>query len=765
MGDITIKRREAIRHNQNELLYSGVKFSAIGTLAASVVLVSTFYPIVDKTLAFIWMAVVSSIYIARICDSYLFKRDLSADSRTEYWNARLYCGALLASGAWASAIWLMFPTDHPAYQVLLVLTIGAVAGGALASLPYDNKLCLIFQCILFANVELKLLSVGTLFSYELAVYSMFVFGFLISCGAKVGVNYLELLTLKQDSQDNNITLIKTTEQMAQMGYWQWGLASKTIELSENLANLLDFDSRTVPITRCIQKIHPDDRHLVRSSLARIVEENETTDTAIEYRLGTQGDPAPRYIRQLIKRMTDVEGNLCLFGSIQDISAIKTAEQRIYNMAYYDSLTQLSNRAQFHEHLERHIVQAKRTSQKFAIIYIDLDNFKGVNDSYGHECGDSYLSAFAEHLRTKISKSDFISRLGGDEFCIVLHGICGEDEVMAAAQRCLEFGDQPIVINNHSIHPKLSVGISIFPEHGEQPDQIVKSADMAMYYVKQNGKQNIAFYDSSMEQDTSERVRLEADLRKALADNDFQLWYQPKMDVRTDTVAGVEALIRWHHPEKGIIPPDLFITTAERVGVIKDIGEWVLVTACEQLKRWNDQGHQIQMAVNISSDHFASPGFTEFAKQAVSDSGILASDLEIEITESLSRDPIAHTRICHELRKAGMRVAVDDFGTGYSSLSVLGELEVDTLKIDRTFIQHLPEDRTSKLMVQAITDLALGLGYECVAEGVETQEQLDFLKDLNCPYVQGYFFSKPLLTADLEALLVANPDQFQKGRAA
>lgn len=765
MGGISTTKHEAIRHNQNELLYSGVKFSAVGSLAAAVVLVSTFHHIVDKTSAYIWMALVCSIYLARIIDCFLFNQDPSAEKRTDYWNSRFYWGALLASSAWASAIWLMFPADHPAYQVLLVLTIGAVAGGALASLPYDNKLCFVFQCILFLSVEAKLLSVGTSFSFEVAVYSMFVFGFLISCGTKVGVNYLELLKLKQESQDTNIALIKTTEQMAQMGYWQWGLGDRTIQLSENLAHLLGFNTRTVSIVRFIEKVHPNDRHLARTSLTKVIEEEETTDAAIEYRLVTQDGSEPRYIRQLIKRMTHVDGNMCLFGSIQDISAIKTAEQKIYNMAYYDGLTQLSNRAHFHEHLQRHTAHAKRNSNKYAVIYIDLDNFKGVNDSYGHECGDSYLSTFATHLRTTISKSDFISRLGGDEFCIVLHDVSDVDEVKAVAQRCLNFGERPIVINNHSIHPKLSIGISIYPDHGEQADHVVKCADMAMYYVKQNGKQNIAFYDQSMEQDTTERVRLEADLRQALTDDDFELWYQPKMDISNDSISGVEALIRWRHPEKGLIPPDLFITTAERVGVIKDIGEWVLKTACLQLKHWNEQGYQIQMAVNISSDHFASPGFSDFAKNAVEESGIVAADLEIEITESLSRDPVAHTRICHELRAAGMRVAVDDFGTGYSSLSVLGELEVDTLKIDRTFIQHLPEDKTSRLMVQAITDLALGLGYECVAEGVETQEQLDFLKELNCPYVQGYFFSKPLLTSDLEALLLAGKDQSYNDRAA
>ncbi len=758
MGDGSTSRRDTIRHNQNVLLYSGVKFSAIGSLAASVVLVSTFDSIVDVTMAYLWMAIVSSIYLFRVLDSYQFKRDSSAESRTRHWSTRFYWLALASSAAWASSIWLMFPADHPAYQVLLVLTIGAVAGGALASLPYDNKLSLVFQLILFLSVEVKLLSVSTQFSLEVALYSLFVFGFLISCGSKVGTNYLELLRLKQDSQDNNIALIKTTEQMAQMGYWQWKIGSKSVDLSDNIAKLLGHNSNSISIKHCFARVHPDDKHIINTSLNSIIENEQSEETAIEYRLSLADDPAPRHMRQLIKRMTDTDGNLCLFGSVQDISAIKKAEQKIYNMAYYDDLTQLANRAHFHEHLERHTTHATNTSQNYSLIYIDLDNFKGVNDSYGHECGDAYLSAFAVHMRSCIGRSNFVSRLGGDEFCIVLHDVSDRDQIKKIAQRVLAFCDQPIWIGNHCIHPKLSIGIAVFPEHGDRPDLIVKRADTAMYYVKQHGKHNLAFYCESMDQDATERVRLEADLRQALADNDFELWYQPKMDVSDNSVAGVEALIRWRHPDKGLIPPDLFITTAERVGVIKEIGEWVLVTACEQLKQWNSQGYQLEMAVNISSDHFATEGFTDFVIDTVATVGIKPSDLEVEITESLSRDPIAHTQICHELRAAGIRVAIDDFGTGYSSLSVLGKLEVDTLKIDRSFIQHLPDDTTSRLMVKAITDLALGLGYECVAEGVETSEQLDFLKNLNCPYVQGYFFSKPLTTEEFIPYLVKTLDQ-------
>ncbi len=756
MGYDSLNRSESIRHNQNALLYSGVKFSAIGSFLASVVLARTFQPIVENGTSQLWMTIVTLVYLARVFDSVQFSKDPLAESRTLYWSKRFNRLALLAAMAWGSAIWLMFPTDNPAYQVLLVLTIGAVAGGALASLPYDNRLSLIFQVILFVSVEAKLLTVGTPFSIEVALYSAFVFGFLMICGAKVGANYIELLRLKQDSQTNNIALIKTTEQMAQMGHWQWEKNNKNVELSENLSKLLGFDKRIVSVVQCLNQVHPDDRYSFRAALINTIKDSATDEeeTALEYRLsGNDGSPS-RYMRQLIKRKTDTDGAQSFFGSVQDISDIKKAEEKMYRMAYYDSLTELANRGHFHEHLEKYTQVDPGVALTYSVIYIDLDNFKSINDSYGHECGDRYLATFAKHLVKSINRTHFVSRLGGDEFCVLLHGISEQSEIERVASACLSFTDRPIEIGNHRIHPKLSLGIAVYPMHGSSHEQIVKRADTAMYHVKQHGKQSLAFFQDSMEDEALERVRLESDLRKALAEKEFELWYQPKLDTQNNSIAGVEALIRWRHPERGLIPPDLFITTAERVGVIKDIGEWVVITACKQLREWNEQGYELTMAVNVSSEHFASPSFTNFIMKSVVESGISASDFEVEITESQSRDTKSHMEICKILRNGGIRVAIDDFGTGYSSLSVLGDLEADTLKIDKSFIQRIPADQNSKLIVSAITELALSLGYECVAEGVETNEQLQFLKEHGCPYVQGYLCAKPMTADKLVAYLLS-----------
>ncbi len=264
-----------------------------------------------------------------------------------------------------------------------------------------------------------------------------------------------------------------------------------------------------------------------------------------------------------------------------------------------------------------------------------------------------------------------------------------------------------------------------------------------------------FTSPEMATENQERVRLEADLRQALSDGEFELWYQPKIDIVADRLMGVEALIRWRHPERGLIPPDLFISTAERVGLIKEIGEWVFVEACSQLRQWNEMGLQLGMAVNISGDHFVASGFCEFIVSTIENHQLTFTDIEIEITESLSRNPDEHTLICHVLRDKGVRIAIDDFGTGYSSLSVLGKLEVDTLKIDKSFIDGVSTEPASRLMVQSIIDLALGLGYYIVAEGVETEDQLEVLKEMRCPSIQGYLFSRPVEAADVPVLVTTD----------
>lgn len=742
MGSTTEARREAIRHSQNELLYKGIRFSVIGSLVAAVVAKLFFGPLAgSQTAVWIWFSALWLVYLLRAADCYLFLRAPDSHEHSSYWTRRFKIGALSSSVSWALSMWLIFPIDDPTHQVLLVLTLGGVAAGALASLPYDRTLSNVFQLIIIASVFLRLMVEGSAFSIELAVFSLFVFGFLLGCGKEVGKNYIDLLRLRQDSQETNLTLIRTTEQMARLGYWQWDLEATSVDMSNNLTLMLGFRHRRVEIKDCFSLMHPDDRLKVQHVCTQVIKTGN--DAEVEIRTTDQQTGDMRSMRQVLKLLVDSDDKATLLGTVQDVTDIKSAEQKIYSMAYYDELSGLANRAHFHENLAAEFGLATIKDQKFAIIYIDLDDFKGVNDSYGHECGDNYLMHFSQYLTSLTQRGDIAARMGGDEFCLLLRNIDDQQQVDDKAVQCLEYCKQAVQLGNHRIHPRLSVGIALFPQDANTPDDLVKCADMAMYTVKQAGKHSYAFYDEQMAKDNRERVRLEADLRQALEKDEFELWYQPKFAITDNTLMGVEALIRWRHPEKGMIPPDLFISTAERVGMIKEIGEWVLENACIQLHQWNRNGMQLGMAVNISGDHFVAEGFCDFVFKTLSDQQLNFSDIEIEITESLSRDPEVHTRICRRLRSTGVRVAIDDFGTGYSSLSVLGKLEVDTLKVDKSFIDGIVDDPAAQLMVRSIIDLSLGLGYDVVAEGVETAEQLEFLRNNDCPYIQGYLFSRPV----------------------
>lgn len=749
-GQLKEAKSNAIRQSQNELLYQGVKFSAFGSLIASAVVIFTFGTYASTVSSSVWFFGIALVYVLRLYDATCYAKATDKAENAAGWALRFNIGALASSVAWSSTLCLLFPENQLAFQVLMVMMLGGVAGGALASLPYDRAINLQFQLVILASVIIKFLLLGDEFSLYVALFSVFVFGFLISCGNAVSKNYLELLKLKLDIQERSRSVMQTTERMAQIGYWERIEDSPYIELSDNLANIWEESGRTMSIKECFHRVHTDDRRRVRSSFSSVF--NNSSEVVVEFRMRrAASSDTYRTMRQVISLDTDLEGREKLLGTVQDITDIRTAEEKIYSMAYFDALTGLANRAYFHERLSVVVDEARALNRQFSLVYIDLDNFKTVNDSFGHECGDSYLKQFSAHLQRMTRHTDMVARLGGDEFCIIVNDVEGETEPVNVAQRCLDFCQSTLEVGNHKLLPRLSVGIASYPADGQTPDELIKSADLAMYHVKNSGKLNYALYTDQMAVDLRDRVRLESDLKQALHNEEFELWYQPQVNVISNCYSGVEALIRWRHPTRGLVSPDAFIATAERVGMIKEIGEWVLLTACRQLAAWNRLGIDTQMAVNISGDHFASQGFLAFVSTVLAETGIDPQALEIEITESLTRDPDMHTLICKKLQHLGVRIAIDDFGTGYSSLSLLGRLPVDTLKIDRTFIMGLPEDHSSRLMVKSIADICLGFHYDVVAEGVETADQLEFLQQLKIPHVQGYYFSKPVPSN--EALVV------------
>jgi diguanylate cyclase (GGDEF)-like protein/PAS domain S-box-containing protein len=425
-----------------------------------------------------------------------------------------------------------------------------------------------------------------------------------------------------------------------------------------------------------------------------------------------------------------------------IQHYKTKE-KINEMAYHDSLTGLPNRSLFNKKIENILKISKQAMTNFSVLFIDLDRFKNINDTYGHDNGDLLFIEIGKRLKNCLWENDVVSRLGGDEFTILLENSTFEiaEEV---ADRIIKVLEKPFIIETIEMFVTPSIGISLYPSHGKNSNELMKKADVAMYHAKKEGGNNFKFHDAALEIKMKERFTLENHLRKALENNEFTLYYQPKIEISTNKVMGVEALIRWNNPQLGMVTPDKFIPIAEETGLIIPIGEWVLETACKQLKIWHDEGlADLTVSVNLSIRQFFNPNLIDSIEKIIEESGIQPNLLDLEITESMTMDVEMATYIINDLKKLGAKISIDDFGTGYSSINYLKHFQVDYLKIDKSFINDVTNSVQSENFVNIILLMAQVLGFKVVAEGVETKDQLTVLKKLNCNEVQGYFFSKPL----------------------
>ena len=451
----------------------------------------------------------------------------------------------------------------------------------------------------------------------------------------------------------------------------------------------------------------------------------------------------------ISTVKDGNGKVTNYIAIfNDITRRKESEQQIQFLAHYDALTKLPNRTLFGDRIQQALAAAKRSSKKVALLFLDLDRFKSINDSLGHLSGDLLLQSVANRLKSCVREMDTVCRQGGDEFMVLLTEIDKAEDAAYIATKIVSAMSDAHLVEDTRLIVTFSIGISIYPDHAIDSQLMIKNADAAMYHAKEKGRNNFQFFTPDMNAEASERLVLESDLRRAVQQNEFVLHYQPQIDNRNGRVVGIEALIRWHHPDKGLISPAKFIPIAEYCGLINSIGEWVLKTACIQNKNWQDEGLlKVPVAVNISALQFHQKNFKESIAQALSESGLEPGYLELEITEGITIKDIETTvRSLNELKLMGVLISIDDFGTGYSSLSYLKRFPIDKLKIDQSFVCDLTTDADDASIVQTIISMGHGLRLKVIAEGVETAEQLAFLKERQCDEIQGYYFSKPL-TAD------------------
>ena len=541
--------------------------------------------------------------------------------------------------------------------------------------------------------------------------------------------------------------LEEAQRIAHFGYWEWDFVNRRAMLSDQALQMLHLPPDWSPDQKALMDLIPaDQREWV---MGLYTEAFAKGDTSLRYEIRqTQADGSTREFHSLVKIDYGPDGKPTrLLATLQDISELKSYRRQLHNLSFFDTVTGLPNRALFVDRLNQALTDASWHSQQLGLVMLDLDRFKDINDSMGHTAGDALLQQAAQRLQQVMRGYDTVARLGGDEFAVLLPEVRHATDMGSIAQKVLNAFSQPFHIAGQEVFVTASVGGAFYPADAQDAVQLMQYADAALYHAKSQGRNTFRFYSRELTAQASERLSLESELRKAIETDELALYYQPKFDLLSGRLVGAEALMRWHHPQRGMVPPLSFISMAEDTGLIVPMGAWALRTACAAAAQWNrarPDGPPLKIAVNLSARQFVGVPFTQTVSDALQASGCAPQWLELEITESLLLDGRDEIRtMLEEISVLGISIALDDFGTGYSALSYLTRFPVDTLKIDRSFIKDLPSDRSSAELVKAIVSLGHSLDMNLVAEGVETREQAQHLVSLGCQLVQGFLYGRPV----------------------
>jgi len=565
--------------------------------------------------------------------------------------------------------------------------------------------------------------------------------------------------------------LELAQRIARIGNWDWNPKTNRLTMSNELCRLVGVRPQDFAGTfeAFLALVHADDRSMVTGALQKLVGQHTPCD--IDHRIVLpNGTDFVIHLQAEGVREEETD-EITVIGTAQDITERKQAERAIHQLAYYDSLTGLANRVLFKDRLSNALSYAERHHQHLATLFIDLDRFKIINDTLGHTVGDLLLTHVAERLSESVRQSDSVSRhadnepmhalarLGGDEFTILLTALPQPEDAGRVARRILESLAHPFSIEGHEIFISASIGISIFPSDGSTVEALLKNADTAMYHAKEQGRNNCQYYSSGLNAAAAERLDLENELRRALEREEFVVFYQPKLNIHSRRILGAEALVRWKHPKRGLVPPGVFLNAAIDTGLIRSMDEWVLREACRQVKAWEKAGlPAISISANVSNSLFHGRTLPTTVADALRDSGLNPAQLELELTESIAmRDVEASVTMLEGLRTMGVRLSIDDFGTGYSSLSYLQRFPLSRLKIDQSFVRDLLTNENNVKITRAIIAMAHSLNLSVLAEGVETEGQLAKLREEGCDEVQGYLFSRPVCAEDFEKLLKGDAD--------
>jgi len=563
---------------------------------------------------------------------------------------------------------------------------------------------------------------------------------------------LHFYFLRKDADERHMEELRASESRfhsafshAAIGMALVSTEGRFVQVNKAFCEMLGLAHGELEVADLHRLVHEDDHDPIKELIDKMVA-GKLSSAHTEVR-GRHRDGSDVWMSLNLSLARDWQfRNYNLIVQAQDITARRRAEAELYHNAYHDSLTQLHNRTHFMEQLNRAIARAGRSpSHQFAVMYLDFDRFKMVNDSLGHKAGDELLVAVAKRMQGVLRAKDLLARLGGDEFGILMEDMASERDAVDLGERIQREVQKPFLLGTMEVSISASIGITFGANGYQNSDQIIRDADIAMYKAKSNGKAQYALFDASLHQQVSTQLKLENDLRKATGLGQIYLEYQPICTLRDRRLMGFEALVRWNHPERGLLQPSSFIPTAEETGLIVPLGNWVLVEACRQMREWRSIANSagLSISVNVSSMQLAQPGFVGLVQQSLDAAELHPSQLTLEVTESVLMDGIDHAvDTLQELRRMGVTLSIDDFGTGYSSLSYLAKLPIDALKIDRSFVERMGTGEDNEI-VKAIFKLGQTLGKRVYAEGIETGEQLEMLRELGCEYGQGFLLSRPV----------------------
>ena len=576
-----------------------------------------------------------------------------------------------------------------------------------------------------------------------------------------------------DLRASQIKLDKA-QRIAKLGQWEWLLDNDRVIWSSQCGNILKSETLGDQLTDFLDAVHEDDRGHVAGILERA--RSDAKRFNFEFRTGKNAEDQDA---RIIHVEAEPESGNHMVGTIQDITERTNAEEQIHNLAYYDLVTGLPNRAHLYDMIALAQSRSEKQSSKFALLFLDLDHFKQVNDTLGHNAGDLLLRKVSSRLKHAIrqrpshptviqpesnkANTEVIARLGGDEFVVLVDYVDRVEDAAYVARRICKTLSKSFNLEGNEVRITTTIGISLFPDDGTSADMLLKHADVAMYHAKEQGRNGYQFYSQSIHQLALERFAMERDLRETLERDGFHLEYQPKLELKSNEITGLEALVRWEHPERGKVSPADFIPLAEETGLIVPLGEWVLKTACEQMVSWLDEGiPPFIMAVNCSAIQLVRTDMASVIKEVLDNTGLNPAYLEIELTESLLMQDVEEgIVILQALKDLGLHVSIDDFGTGFSSLSYLKRLPVDKLKIDQSFVKDLTTDPGDAAIVTSMITLAHNLDLTVIAEGVESPEQLGFLRAERCDEIQGYYISKPMPADDFSEWMHSRQEDDKK----